>query len=201
MRALPDSIERLVRELSRLPSIGEKSALRLAYHLISGDRQQAERLSAALVEAAAKVRFCERCFHFADETFCSICRTPGRDVAKLCVVEKPMDILAMERMGEFNGYYHVLHGLWAPLRGLGPDKLKLKELQQRLSLGEIQEVILALSSTVEGDATSLYLARMAGDLGLRSTRLAQGLPKGGELEYADDLTLSRALAGRNILAP
>ncbi len=199
MLALPQSMQKLIRELSRLPSIGEKSATRLAYFLVNSDRVIARSLAESLIKASDEVKFCETCFYLSDSPKCSVCRDSSRDPSILCVVEKPMDLIALERMGEFRGLFHVLHGLWAPLRGLGPESIRLKELLDRVRLGEVKEVILATSSTVEGDATSLYIARLLSELGIRCSRLAQGMPKGGELEYADDVTLSRALTGRSLI--
>ncbi len=195
--AFPAAMLRLVRELMRLPSIGEKSATRLAYHLINNDRSAALALSEALRRSAESIRLCEQCYFLTEERLCSICRNQARDAGTVCVVEKPMDLLAIERVGEFKGYYHVLHGLWAPLRGQGPENMKLAELISRVEGGGVREVILALSATVEGDATSLYIAKLLGDHQIPATRLAQGIPKGGELEYADEVTLSRAFAGRS----
>jgi recombination protein RecR len=195
----PQKMQRLIAELAKLPSIGEKSATRLAYHLVSTDRKLAETLSATMTAAVAGTRLCERCFFLTEEPLCGICRNEARDGSLLCVVEKPMDVLAIERMGEFRGYYHVLHGLWAPLKGQGPESMKIEELARRLKDGGIREVILATGSTVEGDATALYIARIVTQLGVKVSRLAQGMPKGGELEYMDDVTLSRALSGRNAL--
>lgn len=202
--SFPPSMQRLIRELSKLPSIGEKSATRLAYHIINNDRELASSLSGALEAATKNIKFCERCFYFTEggvdgSAQCSICTNSSRDAALLCVVEKPMDLMAIERVGEYRGQYHVLHGLWAPLKGLGPDSMKLTELMNRIDEGVIKEVILATGSTVEGDATSLYIARQLAEKGIKSTRLAQGMPKGGELEYTDDVTLSRALAGRSTI--
>ena len=199
MLALPQSMQKLIRELSKLPSIGEKSATRLAYFLVNTDRRVALSLADALVKAAEAVKQCERCFFLTDKPLCALCEDPSRDSASLCVVEKPMDLVAIERMGEFKGYFHVLHGLWAPLRGQGPEQIRLKELVDRVKIGGVKEIILAMSSTVEGDATALYIARLMGELGVKVSRLAQGLPKGGELEYADDVTLSRALTGRHTI--
>ncbi len=199
MIALPSAMQRLIRELTKLPSIGEKSATRLAYHLVSTDRPLSKSLSEALAAASGEVSLCENCFFLSDSPVCSICSNTNRDRSLVCVVEKPMDLVAIERVGEFKGSYHVLHGLWAPLRGLGPESMKLSELVNRVKSGDVKEVILATSSTVEGDATALYVARILNDLSCKCSRLAQGIPKGGELEYADDVTLSRALAGRSIL--
>lgn len=194
-------MQKLIREFSRLPSIGEKSATRLAYHLVNHDKQLALSLSDALRKAAESVKLCQRCFYLTEEDLCTICKNPSRDQSLICLVEKPADLMAIERVGEFRGLYHVLHGLWAPLRGQGPESMKLQELLDRLKDGVIREVIIATGSTVEGDATALYVAKMLSDFGVQSTRLAQGMPKGGELEYADDVTLSRAFAGRNLINP
>lgn len=194
-------MQKLIRELSKLPSVGEKSATRLAYHLVNNDRQLALTLSEALVKASQNVRLCARCFYLTEEDLCTICKNPARDQSLVCLVEKPADLMAIERVGEYRGLYHVLHGLWAPLRGQGPESMKLKELIDRLGENTIREVIIATGSTVEGDATALYVAKLLSDHGVRSTRLAQGMPKGGELEYADDVTLSRAFAGRNLINP
>lgn len=198
MLSLPASLQKLIRELTKLPSIGEKSATRLAYHLVGGDRELAQSLSASLSEVVEQIKYCKRCFYFADEDNCRICNKTDRDDGLLCVVEKPADVMAIERMGEYRGLYHVLHGVWAPLRGKGPEQLKLKELLERVEKEKIKEIIMALSPTVEGDATSLYLAELLSNRGIILSRLAQGLPKGGELEYADDLTITRAFFGRNI---
>jgi recombination protein RecR len=199
MLVFPPALQRLIKELSKLPSVGEKTATRLAYHLIANDRDLARSLGAALQQAAQEVRLCERCFFLSEEPLCSLCRNTSRDPSVLCVVEKPVDLVAIERGGEFKGLYHILHGLWAPLRGQGPDSMKLKELMDRVRSGCVSEVILATSATVEGDAPALYIGRMLADLGIKTTRPAQGIPKGGELEYADDVTLSRAFAARNTL--
>ena len=171
--------------------------MRLAYHLVNNDRDLADNLAQAIVTAVRNVRLCKRCFFLSENELCSICDNSSRDASLLCVVEKPIDLLAIERIGDFRGYYHVLHGVWAPLRGQGPESMRLAELVERIKGGEVSEVILAMAATVEGDATALYLARLISELGIKITRLAQGLPKGGELEYADDLTLSRAFSGRS----
>jgi recombination protein RecR len=197
MVAYPSALQKLIRELSKLPTIGEKSATRLAYHLVANDKNLASSLADALRAAATGVRLCERCFFLSEESLCSVCLSSSRDTSLLCVVEKPVDLMAIERVGEFNGVYHVLHGLWAPLRGQGPDSMKLKELLHRVEGGDIKEAIVATSATVEGDATAMYVARLLQEKGVRTTRPAQGIPKGGELEYADDVTLSRAFAARS----
>jgi len=192
-------MQKLIRELSRLPSIGEKSASRLAYYLINTNKEVAGSLAEAIGSALKSIRNCEKCFFLSESTLCSVCSDAARDQGLVCVVEKPMDVIAIERMNEFQGTYHVLHGLWAPMRGQGPETMKLEELIKRVKAGGIREVILATSSTVEGDATALYVARFLSELGIKSTRPAQGMPKGAEFEYADDLTLSRAFSGRSII--
>jgi recombination protein RecR len=199
MSLFPPALQKLIRELSKLPSIGEKSATRLAYHLVNNDRGLIQSLRDALERANEGVKICQRCFFLSERELCPICESSSRDTSIICVVEKPMDLVAIERVGEYRGQYHVLHGLWAPLRGMGPETMKIRELLQRIENESIREVILATSSTVEGDATALYIARHLQEKGIRSTRLAQGMPKGGELEYADDVTLSRAFLGRSII--
>jgi recombination protein RecR len=189
----------LIKELSKLPSVGEKTATRLAYHLVANDRDLARSLGEALQIASQQVRLCGRCFFLSEDDLCAVCKSGTRDQTVLCVVEKPVDLVAIERVGEFKGTYHVLHGLWAPLRGQGPESMKLKELMVRVKGEPIREVIIATSATVEGDATALYIGRMLADVGVSATRPAQGIPKGGELEYADDVTLSRAFAARSAL--
>ncbi len=196
MIQLPRSMERLIRELAKLPSIGERTALRLAYSLLAENRPLMGQLASALVTAQQAVRLCDTCFFITESNHCELCHDTTRDESQICVVEKPMDIIALERAKLFSGRYHVLHGVWAPLRGRGPDSIKLKELVDRVKLGVIKEVVLAMSSTVEGDATGLYIAELLKDLPVKVTRIAQGMPKGGELEFADEVTLSRAFAGR-----
>lgn len=200
MLSFPPSMQRLIKELSKLPSIGEKSAARLAYHLVQNDKNLAKTLSEAMIAAASTIKLCGRCFYFSEGDECSICRNTSRDSSVVCVVEKPVDLMAIERVGEFRGLFHVLHGLWAPLRGQGPESMKLAELIKRIKAESIKEVIIATSSTVEGDATALYIGKILSEMGVKTTRPAQGLPKGGELEYADDVTLSRAFSGRNVMS-
>ena len=198
--SFPPALQKLIKELSKLPSVGEKTATRLAYHLVANDRDLAQSLGDALQVAARQVRLCQQCFFLSEEELCSICRNSNRDRSILCVVEKPVDLVAIERISEFKGLYHVLHGLWAPLRGQGPDSMRLKELVGRVKSEPPREVIIATSATVEGDATALYIGRLLADLGVPATRPAQGIPKGGELEYADDVTLSRAFAARSVMS-
>lgn len=197
MLTFPPAVQRLIRELSKLPSIGEKSATRLAYHLVHNDPELCNSLAEALRQAGSSVRLCSQCFFLTENELCAVCRNAHRDQSVICAVEKPIDVMAIERVGEFKGLYHVLHGLWAPLRGQGPESMRIEELMARVANGVVKEVILATSSTVDGDSTALYLARLLAQKGVKSTRLAQGMPKGGELEYADDVTLSRALSGRS----
>ncbi len=199
MSEFPPAMQKLIVELSRLPSIGEKTASRLAYHLVSHDRKLGISLSEAVRRAVESVRLCERCYYLSEDPLCRICSNASRDAALICVVEKPMDLVAIERVGEYRGYFHVLHGLWAPLKGQGPEQMRLAELLERVKDQTVKEVILATGSTVEGDATALYIAKLLAERGIKSTRLAQGMPKGGELEYADDVTLSRAFAGRSVM--
>lgn len=206
MISFPPAMERLIHELSKLPTIGQKSATRLAYFLVTSKPELAQQIAKSLNETIAEIKQCETCFFLsqassdADKVQCSICCDPKRDSSILCIVEKPMDVIAVERVAEFRGVYHVLHGLWSPLRGQGTEKLRIKELEARLQQGGILEVILATGCTLEGDATALYLSNLISQYKIKSTRLAQGIPKGGELEYADDITLSRAFSGRNTLS-
>jgi recombination protein RecR len=189
-------VQALIDELGRLPGIGPKSAQRIAFHLLKVPREDVDRLAQAIVEAKARVRFCSRCFNVADGELCTICQDDRRDPHQLCVVEESRDVVAMEKTGEFSGRYHVLLGAISPIEGIGPDQLKVKELLTRLEPEAVQEVILCTNPNVEGEATALYLARLLKPLGVRVTRLASGLPVGGDLEYADELTLGRALEGR-----
>jgi recombination protein RecR len=194
-----DPISRLVAELAKLPGIGEKSAQRLAFHLLDVPRESALALADAIREVTEKVRLCGQCCTLTDRELCPTCADPRRDGKLLCVVEGVPDQMAVERTREFRGRYHVLHGALSPLEGVGPDKLRIKELVQRLQSGEVQEVIVATNPDVEGEATALYLLRLLKPMGLKLTRIAQGVPMGGELEYADPATLARALTGRREL--
>jgi recombination protein RecR len=189
-------IARLLEELERLPGIGPKSAQRLAYHILRGDTEAAGRLADAIVEVKRSIRFCERCFNFAEGELCEICADPTRDASVICVVEEPRDVVAIERTGEFRGTYHVLQGAISPIDGIGPDQLRIRELVDRLGPGDVTEIIVATDPNVEGETTALYLARLAKPLGVRVTRIASGLPVGGDLEYADEVTLGRALEAR-----
>ena len=187
---------RLVQQLTRLPGIGEKTAGRLAFHILRADRGYAQELAAAIVAVKDEIRLCSTCFALTEADPCSLCTDPERSDEILCVVEEPADLLAVERVREFRGRYHVLHGALAPLDGIGPDELKIQPLLVRLRNSALREVILATNPTAEGEATALYLARLLKPLGLRVTRIAHGLPVGGDLEYADVMTVGRALEGR-----
>jgi recombination protein RecR len=189
-------VQALIDELGRLPGIGPKSAQRIAFHLLKLPADDAARLARAITEAKARVRFCTRCWNVAEEEECGICRDDQRDARLVCVVEEARDIVAIERTGEFRGRYHVLLGAISPIDGVGPEQLKVRELLTRLEPEGVEEVILCTNPNVEGEATALYLARLLKPLGVRVTRLASGLPVGGDLEYADELTLGRALEGR-----
>jgi recombination protein RecR len=184
----------LIAELERLPGIGPKSAQRLAYHLVRQSEDDVRRLSEALMMAKLSLRLCERCQNVSEDPVCALCLDPRREDSSLCVVAEPKDVAAMERLNEFKGRYHVLHGLLNPMEGLGPDQLKIRELLSRLA--DVAEVIVATNATIEGDSTALYLARTLKPLGVKVTRLAHGMPIGGELEYADAATLMSALAYR-----
>jgi recombination protein RecR len=192
-------IARLLEELERLPGIGPKSAQRLAYHILRGDTASAERLAAAIVEVKRAIRFCERCFNFAEGELCDVCADPTRDASVICVVEEPRDVVAIERTGEFRGTYHVLQGAISPIDGIGPEQLRVRELLDRLREGGVSEIILATDPNVEGETTALYIARLVKALGVRVTRIASGLPVGGDLEYADEVPLGRALEARREL--
>jgi recombination protein RecR len=189
-------VQDLIDELGRLPGVGPKSAQRIAFHLLKVSREDALRLSRAIGEMKDKVTFCRRCFNIAEAELCSICSDDRRDGALVCVVEEPRDIVSVERTGEFNGRYHVLQGAISPIEGVGPDQLRVKELLARLDAEGITEVILCTNPNIEGEATALYLGRLLKPIGLTVTRIASGLPVGGDLEYADELTLGRALEGR-----
>ena len=189
-------MQSLVDELGRLPGIGPKSAQRIAFYLLKAAPEDAKRLARAVVEAKERVSWCRRCFNFAEGELCVYCRDDRRDSSLLCVVEEPRDIVAVERTQEYRGRYHVLLGAISPIEGIGPDQLKVKELLARVNDEGVKEVILATNPNIEGEATAMYLARLLKPLGLRVTRIASGLPVGGDLEYADEVTLGRALEGR-----
>ncbi len=193
------SFARLVSELSKLPGIGGKTAARLAFHLLRTTDRDVEALADALLDMKRKVKFCQRCFHVAEEELCQICRDPGRESQRLCVVQEPQDLLAIERSSAYRGLYHVLHGALSPLDGIGPDDLKVPQLLQRLEQEQIEEILLATNFTVEGEATALYLAKLCKERGLKVTRLAHGIPSGSDLEYIDAGTVQQAVTGRREL--
>ena len=191
-----DAVNRLIQELAKLPGIGPKSAQRITYYLLRVSTEQTQALADALLSLKQKTQLCSSCFNIADSEVCPICHNPQRDPAQILIVEQPQDILALEHMSIYKGRYHVLHGAISPTEGVGGGDIRVKELMARLSAGGITEVIIGTNPTVEGETTAMYLKRLIAPLGLRVTRLARGLPFGSELEYADDVTLSRAIEGR-----
>ncbi|MFL6179276.1 MAG: recombination mediator RecR [Actinomycetes bacterium] len=192
-------VQDLIDELGRLPGVGPKSAQRIAFHLLAADPVDVKRLAEVLLEVKAKVRFCRICGNVAEADECRICQDPRRDLAVICVVEEPKDVVAVERTREFRGRYHVLGGAISPIEGIGPDDLRVKELMTRLADGTVTELIIATDPNLEGEATATYLARLVKPMGLTVSRLASGLPVGGDLEYADEVTLGRAFEGRRSL--
>lgn len=193
---LTPSLARLVQELGRLPGIGEKTATRLAMFILNSDREYVEGLAEAIWAVKAETTLCQECFSLAEGELCTICRDPQRTEETLCIVEEPADQMAVERIHEYHGRYHVLHGVLAPLDGIGPDELKITPLMERLKRGSTREVIIATNPTVEGEATALYLAKQIKPLGIRVSRIAHGMPMGGDVEYIDSVTLGRAIEGR-----
>jgi len=194
-----DAISRLIQELNKLPGIGPKSAQRLAYYLLRAPQDQAERLASAVISLKLEIKLCSCCFNVTDTDPCALCRNEQRDKTKVCVVEQPQDILAIEHTGAYKGLYHVLHGAISPTEGVGANDVRIKELTARLTNSSVKEVILATNTNLEGEQTAMYLNQLLSPLGIRVTRLARGLPFGTELEYADDATLTRALEGRSEL--
>jgi recombination protein RecR len=192
----PESVTRLVEAFAQLPGIGPKTASRLTFYLLRRPAEQAEALAEALYDLKQKTVFCSKCFNITELSPCTVCRDDGRDRSIICVVEEPLDVLAIDRTGEFRGLYHVLHGSISPVDGIGPDELRIGELMARLKAEPVREVLLATNPNLEGEATAMYLARLIQPQGVRVTRLARGLPVGGDLEYADSVTLGRALEGR-----
>ncbi len=196
---MPDFAEplaRLIQEVKRLPGIGQKSAQRIAFHILRAPREDVERLAAALLDVKDRLGLCAECNNISDAELCPFCRDPHRDRRKICVVEEPHNILPVETTRIYDGLYHVLHGSISPLRGIGPEQLRIKELLGRLERGEVEEIILATNPTVEGEATAVYLARLLKPLGVRVTRIAMGIPVGSDLEYADEVTMSKSLENR-----
>jgi recombination protein RecR len=194
-----EPVNRLINEFSKLPGIGPKSAARLAYYILRGSKDEAVALADAIVDVKERIGFCSICFNLSESDPCPICTDPQRDTSIVCVVEDPLDVIALDRTGEYQGLYHVLHGAISPVDGVGPDQLRIRELIARVSGGMVEEVILATNPNIEGDATAMYIARQLVDNGVTVTRPASGLPVGGDLEYADEVTLGRALSGRRVL--
>ena len=191
-----EPIARLINELSKLPGIGSKTAQRLAFHIINMPREQVDSLASAIGEIKDKIKYCSICGNITDQEPCGICRNPNRDSSVICVVENARDIIAMERTREFNGLYHVLNGAISPMDGIGPDDIRIKELLDRVRDNQVEEVIMATNSDIEGEATAIYISKLLKPLGIKTTRIAHGIPVGGDLEYADEVTLSKALEGR-----
>lgn len=197
----PKTLERLVLELAKLPGIGEKSAQRLAFHIINLSDEEISSLSEALIAAKSKIVLCQKCFTITDKEICDICENPKRDQETICVVQSSRDIFAIEKTREYNGLYHVLHGAISPLDGIGPQDIKARELLLRIGERDIKEVIMATNATVEGEATAMYLGNLISPLGVKVTRLAKGIPIGADLEFTDEITLIKAFEGRNELNP
>ena len=191
------SIEKLIENFEKLPSIGHKTAQRLAFYMLDLPLEEAEEFTNSIINAKKNLHFCSKCFNISDTDPCSICSNPKRDQSIICVVEDVRDVIAMERTHEFNGVYHVLHGSISPMNGIGPDDIKIKELLSRIMEGNVKEIILATNPRVEGEATSMYISKLVKPLGVKTTRIARGIPVGGDLEYTDEITLTKALEGRS----
>jgi recombination protein RecR len=196
MTSYAEPIERLINELTRLPGIGRKTAARLAFHILRIPKREAHELARGIIDVKEKIQLCSVCFNLTDRNPCRICNDSRRSDEVICVVEEPNDLMAIEGAGDFNGKYHVLHGTLSPLEGVGPEDIKAKELMERLGSGKVKEVIMATNPNVEGDATALYLTKLIKPLGVRVTRIAYGIPMGGDIEYTDGATLGKALEGR-----
>ena len=199
MKQYPKPLAKLINELSKLPGIGTKSAQRLAFHILSLEDAEAERLAEAITCAKREMKYCSLCGNLTDEDPCAICSDPARRDDVICVVESPRDVMAMERIKEFNGLYHVLHGVISPMEGIGPEDINLKSLIQRLQANDVKELIIATNPNIEGEATAMYIARLSKPAGIKVTRIAHGIPVGGDLEYADEVTLLKSLEGRREL--
>lgn len=189
-------IARLVEEFEKLPGIGHKTAQRLAFHVLNMPAEKVNRLASAISEAKEKIRYCSVCGNLTDEEICSLCSNKGRDESLICVVEDPRDVVAMEKIREFKGFYHVLHGAISPMEGIGPEDIRIKELLSRVREGNVKEIIIATNPNIEGEATAMYISKLLKPLGIKTTRIAHGIPVGGDLEYADEVTLAKALEGR-----
>ena len=199
MNYYPASIQILIKNIARLPGIGEKTAERLALHLIRGSRQEAEQLANSILNIKDKVRFCSRCFALSDGDMCGLCSDPARDASFLCVVEQPADMVAVEKSGAFRGMYHILSGALSPMNGIGPEDIRIRELIARVEKDQVKEVVLATSTNVEGEATASYIAQILAKYQIKVTRIASGVPMGGDLKYVDQVTLKRALETRHAL--
>ena len=199
MGYLPLPLKQLIENFAALPGIGRKTAQRLAFHVLDMPEEQAKAFAKAIVDAKSSTHNCKICQNFTDKEICDICSSPERDSSVICVVEDPKDVMAFERLQEYHGLYHVLHGLISPLNGIGPESIRIKELLQRLQSGDVREIIMATNPTIEGEATAMYLSKLLKPLGFKVSRLAFGIPIGGELEYADNVTLNRALENRTEL--
>ena len=193
------SIEKLIEGFERLPSIGSKTAARLAFYMLNASEEETNEFISAIQNAKQNLKYCSKCYNISDTDPCSICSNPSRDISTICVVEDVKDIVAMERTHEFKGVYHVLHGSISPMNGVGPDDIKIKELLSRLMEGQVKEIILATNPRVEGEATAMYISKLVKPLGIKVTRIAHGIPVGGDLEYTDEVTLGKALEGRREL--
>ena len=196
MSGYSDALGNLVDQLAKLPGIGRKSAQRLAFHILKQPEKEAQLLAEAILTAKAKIHYCSLCYNLTDKELCPICSNPERDQSVLCVVEDARDVIALERAHQFHGLYHVLHGAISPMDGVGPDQLKIKELLQRLQAHPAEEIIIATNTSIEGEATAMYLSNLLKPLGIKVTRIAQGLPVGGDIQYADEVTLAKAFSGR-----
>ena len=196
MSGYSDALGNLVDQLAKLPGIGRKSAQRLAFHILKQPEKEAQLLAEAILTAKTKIHYCRVCYNLTDKELCPICSNPERDQTVLCVVEDARDVIALERAHQFHGLYHVLHGAISPMDGVGPDQLKIKELLQRLQVHPAEEIIIATNTSIEGEATAMYLSNLLKPLGIKVTRIAQGLPVGGDIQYADEVTLARAFEGR-----
>lgn len=199
MNPYPKPMGKLIGELSKLPGIGPKTARRLSFYILGQPKSDVKSLADALIEAREKTNYCSNCNHLTEGDTCTFCQSEDRDRSSICVVESPRDVVAMEKTGEYNGLYHVLHGAISPMDGIGPDEIKIRSLIPRLEQDQVQEVIVATDPNAEGDATAMYLAKLIKPLGVKVTRIAHGIPVGGDLEYADEVTLSKALEGRREL--
>ncbi len=191
------SIEKLIESFEKLPSIGHKTAQRLAFYMLDLNQEEVEEFTNSIINAKKNLHFCSKCFNISDTDPCNICSNPKRDESVICVVEDVRDVIAMERTHEYNGVYHVLHGSISPMNGVGPDDIKIKELLSRIMNGDVKEIILATNPRVEGEATSMYISKLVKPMGIKTTRIARGIPVGGDLEYTDEITLTKALEGRS----